>query len=162
MRRPTQLLSLTLLAVLSLQAMVAQGATRYRIKSMQGSNGNYVGVRPIKTVSQFIETDAPITDWGIEKVEGNKFRLRVGSYPNVGIRDNRVIASLEADDNVEWLVEHQEAQGGYTISSATQPYLGWTKSQEPESQRVDIKHILVRPSEPPQYLPNQLWHLESI
>lgn len=157
MRRPTRLLSLALSAVLSLQAVVAQGSHRFRIKSM--ADNSYAGISPILPAWQSIHTGGPITDWRITKVEGNQYHFSVGGYPYVGIIESEVIASVHQEQDEKWLLERRDSQGGYTISPASKPHLGWTK---PEDSRVDISPLLVMPSDPPRFLPSQLWLLEPI
>ena len=58
--------------------------------------------------------DSPyLLQWTI-KQEGDTYRLSIGGYPFTGINDDKVIVSLDPEENVEWIVTRREFHKAYT------------------------------------------------
>ncbi|KAF9318223.1 hypothetical protein BG003_011617 [Podila horticola] len=126
------------------------------------ADNSYAAVNHTRPALQFILTGGPVTEWSIEKAGEKGYKFSVGGYRYVGVLEGEAMASIHSEQGEEWLVEHRELQNAYTISRASEPHLGWTKSQEPESSKVDISPIMAMLSDPPRFIPSQLWVFEPI
>ncbi|KAI9241079.1 MAG: hypothetical protein BYD32DRAFT_93447 [Podila humilis] len=150
----TRLLALTLLVVLSLQAVTTVAS---RITSL--ANDNAAGVDPTDLDSQIVSTTGTVTNWKIVKVEGEKYKFSVGDYDYVGVLDGKVIASINQEEGEEWIVR-DAGRNLYTISPASAHDNGWTVCLKSGKQEVAIRPIVVVPTDPPRVQYNQLWRLE--
>ena len=54
-----------------------------------------------------------LLQWTIRK-EGDTFRLSIGGYPFTGIHDDKVIVSINPEENVEWIATRREFHDAYT------------------------------------------------
>ncbi|KAG0282287.1 hypothetical protein BGZ97_009047, partial [Linnemannia gamsii] len=130
MMQPTRFLALTLLAVLSLQAVIAAPNLtpgEFRIESVIEGNPP-LAVDLTKTSFQTVYLNGPLTTWVVRKDGDTSYSLSVGRYPYTGIVDDKLTASVRAEQSVEWLVKYKELQDAYTIEPANAPGKGWTAS----------------------------------
>ena len=44
----------------------------------------------------------------IQQVGKSRYQLSIGGYRYTGVRDGKVIASLNVDDNKEWIITRRE------------------------------------------------------
>ncbi|KAI6010939.1 hypothetical protein F5J12DRAFT_891445 [Pisolithus orientalis] len=100
----------------------------------------------------------------IEPVNGgnNTYVILVDKRNTRG-QDERVFA-FENEPAEEWVIIYREPQNAYTIERRGGP-LGWTAPprEEPLPERqILLSPLIVRPSEPPQFLPSQLFRLTRV
>lgn len=157
--QPTRFLALALLAVLSVHEVIAAPKLTpgvYKIESVIKGN-TPIGVHQTLPEIQLVHFNGPVATWKVRKEGDKSYLLSVGDYPYTGVVDDKVTASKRPQQNVEWLVNYKQLQDAYTIEPANTPGRGWTRSSGDRAAEISIKHILVQPSEPPRYSPDQLW-----
>ncbi|KAH7927794.1 hypothetical protein BV22DRAFT_1193356 [Leucogyrophana mollusca] len=101
--------------------------------------------------------------WIVEALGKGRYKLKAGGAPT-GEIDHKVFAFLKEEQKGEdWIVKHRVFPGqdtAYTIERADERS-GWVlPEKEPYTQAnlgVEIRPLIVQPSEPPRYPPNQLW-----
>jgi len=109
---------------------------------------------------QFVHLNGPgaITTWGVKKEGPNPYRLSVGAYPYTGVANDGVIVSMDSELDVQWIATCSEDQGAYTVAPADDPNKGWTVRLNDEGGPVlEIKPIVSTTTDPPQFLPSQLF-----
>jgi hypothetical protein len=136
----------------------------FKIVSLMEGNPP-VGVNLTLPGLQTVYINAPVRTWVVRKEGKSTYRLSVGGYPYTGIGGDKVIASIHAEQNVEWRATYQVRQDAYTITSVDNTSRGWTVpfDSAPDSHAViEIKLIIVQPSEPPNFSTAQLFRFEPI
>ncbi|KAF9899128.1 hypothetical protein EC991_009527, partial [Linnemannia zychae] len=144
MMQPTRLLALALLAVFSLQEVIAAPNLIpgvFKIKSLTEGN-TPVGVNYVLPGFQTVYNNGPVNSWVVRKEGDKSYRLSVGGYPYTGIEDNKLAATVHNEHNVEWLATYREYQDAYTIEPADSPYKGWTASSDNQGGQVSVEPIL--------------------
>jgi hypothetical protein len=124
-----------------------------------------VGVNLTLQGLQNVYLNAPVRTWVARKDGHNTYRLSVGGYPYTGIEDDKVVASIHAEQNVEWRATYQVLQEAYTITPVDDASKGWTvpHGSAPDSHAViEIKLIIVQTSEPPRFSTAQLFRFEPV
>jgi len=119
-------------------------------------------INPTDPLSLIVRLNEPVQNWTLDQKGNYLYYFGVGGYPFSGIADGKVIASTDFAKNVTWHVTYSKDQDAYTIEVANDPSKGWTVpadlSANPE---IEIKPIVVIKSDPPQYLPSQLFRFQG-
>ncbi|WP_194853128.1 I66 family serine proteinase inhibitor [Nocardia sp. SYP-A9097] len=124
-----------------------------------------VGISYTRPAWQQVFLGGPVIGWAVRRVDSKVYSLDIGGYPYTGVVDGNLIATIqqEQEQDQDWLIQYQEAQDAYTITSSSDPSLCWTvESSDSAESIVTVKPLISTKSIPPQYLPSQLWRLESM
>ncbi|KAN0078219.1 hypothetical protein V8E55_010276 [Tylopilus felleus] len=114
---------------------------------------------------QSVYLNGPVTTWTIREEGEKTYRLSLGGYPFTGAIHNKVTATVHAEQNLEWRATYRERQDAYTIEPIRGNGKGWTVpfDADPESNAViELRIIIMQPSEPPRFLPGQLFRFEPM
>jgi len=129
----------------------------FKIISLAHENSP-IGVDLTKLPTQIVRVNGPAQNWEFHKVAPHRYRLSIGGYRFTGVRDDKVIASINPEHEAEWEVTHQEHRNAYTIALASEHHLGWTVPINlAEGHQVELKPIRETRSIPPQFSPIQLF-----
>jgi len=108
-------------------------------------------------------TDTKPDLWEIERLHNGRYKLSVRKDP-VGTIDNLLFAFLmEKEKADEWIITKRKQVGPralFTIERADG--LGWVKSTNVEEPQVGVRHLIILPSDPPQFIPTELWNIQPL
>jgi len=113
----------------------------------------------------FCPTDAPNEPelWNIQRLPNGRYKLSARGAP-VGTIDNLLFAFLTDQEKAdEWIITKRKQVGPralFTIARADG--LGWIKSTNVDEPQVAVRHLIVLPSDPPQFIPNELWNIQPL
>jgi hypothetical protein len=68
---------------------------------------------------------------------------------------------IEEEKAEEWIITKQERSGQYTIEKADRR-AGWVAQTDLEDPQIAVRILIVGPSFPPFYPPNQLWNFQRV
>lgn len=77
---------------------------------------------------------------------------------------NERVFAVENEPAEEWIITYSEPQNAYTIERRGEP-LGWTAPPRDEplpERQIFLRPLIVQPSEPPRFLPSQLFRLTPV
>ncbi|KAK6521731.1 hypothetical protein TWF506_001934 [Arthrobotrys conoides] len=105
----------------------------------------------------------PNATWEIEHQNEDEYILRCHGAP-VASHDQQLFAILtEHHPPTVWKITKQ-AQGGYTIVVADDSGLGWVLPfiDEGDNKPIAVRPLIVQPSYPPRFPPNELFKFEKL
>ncbi|KAF8552816.1 hypothetical protein OG21DRAFT_1510988, partial [Imleria badia] len=113
---------------------------------------------------QTVYLDGPVTTWVVRPEGKNTYRFSVGGYPYTGVIDDKVTATIHAEQNVEWRATYREVQKAYTIEPVDGNGKGWTVTDDSSHWHAPVKLdlIIILPMEPPRFPPRQLFRFEKV
>jgi len=102
--------------------------------------------------------------WEIERLDNGHYKLKARGAP-VGTIDNLLYALLIHQERAdEWIITLRPTPGPrpvYTIERASDR-LGWIKSTNVEEPQIAVRHLIMLPIEPPQFIPTELWNIQPL
>ncbi|KAH0826118.1 hypothetical protein J3R83DRAFT_11622 [Lanmaoa asiatica] len=119
-----------------------------------------IGIDYTKPAFQNVRPGGPVQQWAFRKVGPKKYRLSIGGYRFTGVHHDKVTASINHEDDVEWEFIYRKHQQAYTIALAADPQRGWTIV--PEGHEIAIRPIIETHSLPPRFVPTQLFRFEPM
>ncbi|CCL99870.1 uncharacterized protein FIBRA_01895 [Fibroporia radiculosa] len=132
----------------------------YIINSLGSPGGSYLAresgdtLLPKKVFVLPPGTEAPT--WVVTQLDNGRYKLETGDG-SAGVIDGKVYAIGVLESREQWILTYQDLQGAYTVERASQEE-GWVAPDGigPDAQ-LESRPLIVMPSEPPQYLPSELF-----
>ncbi|KAF8553058.1 hypothetical protein OG21DRAFT_1510700 [Imleria badia] len=95
------------------------------------------GIGLILPAFQFVRLNGTQTTWHVRPVGDKTYLLSLGGYAFTGVEDDRVIASVHPQQNLEWIATYREQQKAYTIEPVNNRNYGWTVA-DPSNDHSEI------------------------
>ncbi|KAI6098258.1 hypothetical protein EDD16DRAFT_568334 [Pisolithus croceorrhizus] len=120
----------------------------------------YLGIPPTKPVTVPVllysrdSVDRPPT-FDVEKVGERTYVIRASGY-RLRDQDGRLVGSLDGEAQ-RWRIEYSERNDAYVVTKENDRSVGWVAPVEGDERQIQIRTLIVGPSEPPYYPSNQLF-----
>jgi len=114
----------------------------------------------------FCPTDNDDPDlWEIQALPNGRYRLSTRGAPT-GAKGGLLFAFLLEDQGAEEWVITKRIFGGsnrsvYTIESANRN-AGWVAQVDATNPQIAVRPLIVGPSDPPFFPPNELWNIQPL
>lgn len=120
----------------------------------------FVGIPPTKPVTVPVllfprdSVNEPPT-LSMEKVGEDIYVMRARGY-KLQDQDGRLVASMDGEAQ-RWCIQYAERNDAYVVAKENDRNVGWVAPVEGDERQIQIRTLIMGPSEPPFYPSNQLF-----
>jgi len=112
----------------------------------------------------FCPTDDPDSQlWDLVALPNCHYILKARGAPT-GVLHKHLYAFLVDEAPEQWVITQRESAehlAQYTIENASQT-AGWVAEKGAERPQIAVRPLIVGPSEPPHFPPNELWNIQPL
>ncbi|KAF8586583.1 serine protease inhibitor [Ramaria rubella] len=102
--------------------------------------------------------------WQLQALPNGRYRLKARGAPT-GIKNKLLYAFLLDESRAEeWIITKRKDEGSralYTIETASRN-AGWTAQKGEVSSQIAVRPLIIGPSDPPFFPPNELWNIQPL
>jgi len=102
--------------------------------------------------------------WHLVALPNGRYILKIRGAPTGVLHKHLYAFLVEEGEPEEWVITRRESGGHraqYTIETASRT-AGWVAEKGAEIPQIAVRPLIVGPSEPPHYPPNELWNIQPL